>query len=116
MPWWSWIVIWGVLVLALLGMLAFFAVRLFRKVMAAASELGDLTAKAEVLSRRAEELSDPSFHSAVFADAGDVYAVRAEERAGRAYVRQARGDARVRRGKLLTSANPAQFSHLNQRT
>jgi hypothetical protein len=115
MPWWSWLVIWGVLVVGLLGMLALFAVWLFRKLMAAAAEVSDLAQKAEILSRRAEELRDPAFHAAVFDDASALRDERELARAERANARQARRDARVRRGKLLISADPSQFSHLNQR-
>lgn len=115
MPWWSWLVIWGVLVLSLLGMLALFAVWLFRKLMAAGAEVSDLAEKAEILSRRAEELRDPPFHASVFDDASELRGERELARAERATARQARSDARVRRGKLLTSADPSQFSHLNQR-
>ncbi|WP_431277097.1 hypothetical protein [Leifsonia poae] len=115
MPWWSWLVIWGVLVLGLLGMLALFAVWLFRKTMAAAAEVSALAQKAEVLSRRAEELGDPPFHSAVFQDASELLDEREYAKAERANARQARRDARVRRGKLLTSADPSQFAHLTRR-
>jgi hypothetical protein len=115
MPWWSWLVIWGVLVLGLLGMLALFAVWLFRKLMAAGAEVSDLAEKADILSRRAEELRDPPFHASVFDDASELRGERELAKAERANARQARSDARVRRGKLLTSADPSQFSHLNQR-
>ncbi|MFI5060405.1 MAG: hypothetical protein ACHP7F_03080 [Actinomycetales bacterium] len=115
MPWWSWLVIWSVLVLGLLGMLALFAVSLFRKLMAAGAEVTALAAKAEVLSRRAEELRDPPFHTAAFDDAARLRQEREEALAARAKARQARRDARVRRGKLLTSADPSQFSHLSRR-
>jgi hypothetical protein len=115
MPWWSWLVIWGVLVLGLLGMLALFAVWLFRKLMAAAADVSDLAQKAEILSRRAEELRDPPFHPAVFDDVSELRGERELANAERANARQARRDSRVRRGKLLTSADPSQFSHLNQR-
>jgi hypothetical protein len=115
MQWWSWLVIWGVLVLGLLGMLALFAVWLFRKLMAAGAELSDLADKAQILSRRAEELRDPPFHAAVFDDASALRDERELAKAERANARQARRDARVRRGKLLISADPSQFSHLNQR-
>ncbi|MFF1878907.1 hypothetical protein [Leifsonia sp. NPDC058230] len=115
MPWWSWLVIWGVLVLGTLGMLALFAVWLFRKLMAAAAEVSDLAQKAEILSQRAEALREPPFHAAVFADVSELRDEREQAKADRANARQARRDARVRRGKLLISADPSQFSHLNQR-
>ncbi|WP_223690536.1 hypothetical protein [Leifsonia poae] len=116
MPWWSWIVIWGTLILAFLGMLVFFAVHLFRKLMAAGREVGALAEKAEVLSRRADELRDPPFHSAVFDDASRLSAERDQARADRRFARQSRSDARVRRGKLLVNADPTPFSHLTKRT
>jgi hypothetical protein len=116
MPWWSWLIIWGVLVLALLGMLAFFAVRLFRKLMAAGREAGALAEKAELLQRRSDDLRDAPFHPAVFADLTELTTQREQDKADRAYARQARRDARVRRGKLLTNADPTQFSHLTKRT
>lgn len=115
MPWWSWLVIWGVLVLALLGMLAFFAVRLFRKLMAAAAEVTALAEKAQVLSQRADELREVPFRAAVFQDADELRAGREQALADRAVARQARRDARVRRGKLLVNADPTQFSHLTRR-
>jgi hypothetical protein len=119
MPWWSWLVIWTVLVLGLLGMLAFFAWWLFRKVVAAGREAAALMDKAEVLSRRAEELHE-RFEPAVLADADELRAEREQQRAERAYARQARRDARVRRGRLLVDVDPAtvpdRFAHLSRRT
>lgn len=119
MPWWSWLVIWTVLVLGLLGMLAFFAWWLFRKVVAAGREAAALMEKAEVLSRRAEELQD-TFEPAVLADATELSAQRQEHLTERAFARQARRDARVRRGRLLVDVDPAtvpdRFAHLLRRT
>ena len=119
MPWWSWLVIWTVLVLGLLGELAFFAWWLFRKVVAAGREAAALMDKAEVLSRRADELHE-RFEPAVLADAEELRAAREDERAGRAFARQARRDARVRRGRLLVDVDPAtvpdRFAHLLRRT
>lgn len=119
MPWWSWLVIWTVLVLGLFGMLAFFAWWLFRKVVAAGREAAALMDKAEVLSRRAEELHD-TFEPAVLADAAELLEQRHEHLAERAIARQARRDARVRRGRLLVDVDPAtvpdRFAHLLRRT
>lgn len=112
MPWWSWVLIWVVLVLGLLGMLAFFAVHLFRKVVAAGREASVLIEKADVLSRRAEDLTEAAFHPAVFADAGALRAERVQASADRAVARQLRRDARVKRGKLLVNADAARYSYL----
>ena len=119
MPWWSWLVIWTVLVLGLLGMLAFFAWSLFRKVVAAGREAAALMEKAEVLSRRADELHE-RFEPAVLADADELRAARETQLIARRYARQARRDARVRRGRLLVDVDPAtvpdRFAHLLRRT
>ena len=119
MPWWSWLLIWTVLVLGLLGMLAFFAWWLFRKVVAAGREAAALMEKAEVLSRRADELHE-RFEPAVLADAELLRAERDDWLVGRAFARQARRDARVRRGRLLVDVDPAtvpaRFAHLLRRT
>lgn len=116
MPWWSWLLIWTVLVLGLLGMLAFFAWWLFRKLMAAAREASALLEKTEVLQGRADALQEEAFHSAVFADAARLAAERAQAKAEKAYAKQARRDARVRRGKLLVTADPSRFAHVTRRT
>lgn len=113
MPWWSWLIIWVVLVLALLGMLALFGYRLFMKAMATMGALGELAEKTEVLSSRFDdETGEPAFHPAVLGPARE-YAQRWEERRARnATIRHTRREARVRRGKLLVSADPSRFSHL----
>ncbi|WP_431221290.1 hypothetical protein [Leifsonia xyli] len=119
MPWWSWLVIWTVLVLGLLGMLGFFAWWLFRKVVAAGREAAALMEKAEVLSRRADELHE-AFEPAVLADVETLRAEREALVVRRRYARQARRDARVRRGRLLVDVDPAtvpdRFAHLLKRT
>lgn len=115
MPWWSWVVIWVVLVLGLLGMLAFFAVHLFRKLMAAGTEASALIEKTEVLSSRVDEVDDAVFRSAVFADAAVLHDEHEQAKADRVVARQLRRDARVRRGKLLVNADPRRYSHLIKR-
>jgi hypothetical protein len=97
-------------------MLAAFAVSLFRKIMAAGREVSELAAKADILSRRSEKLAEPAFHSAVFADTTQLRDERTQAVADRAYARQARRDARVKRGKLLVNADPSAYSFLTKRT
>jgi len=116
MPWWSLVVIWAVLVLGLLGMLAFFAWWLFRKVMAAGSEASALIEKADLLRQRSDGMRYTEFHSAVFADADVLRAEREQAVADRRVARQARRDRRVRRGKMLVNADPFRYSYLNRRT
>ena len=116
MPWWSWVVIWAVLVLGLLGMLVFFAWWLFRKVMAAGREASALIEKADLLRQRSDGMRYTEFHSAVFADADVLRAEREQAVADRRVARQARRDQRVRRGKMLVNADPFRYSYLNRRT
>lgn len=116
MPWWSWLVIWVVLGLAFIGMLVWFGIQLFRKTMATLDDLGKLADKAEILQQRADDLSQERFHPAVLDDAAVHQAAREQDRADRERRRQARRDSLVKRGKLLTNADPQQFSHLTRRT
>ena len=100
MPVWSWILIWTVLVAGLHGMLAWFAVRLFRKLMAtfgALEDLGDQLAEldldAAVAPRR--------FHPAVFQNRRELAAAIDAARIERLYRRALRRDLSISRGKLL---------------
>ncbi len=101
MPWWSWWLIWGGLVLALLGMLAYFGVTLFRKAVAAAADLGELSNALSVLDARLDDIAPKRTPSAVFRDAAEFGAVVERNRNTRILRRQQRHDARLARGKLL---------------
>lgn len=116
MPWWSWVVNWTVLVLGLLGMLAYFGWSLFRKVMAAAREAGALMEKTAILSERSADMRYTEFHSAVFEDPDELRAQREQAIADRRVARQARRDQRVRRAKILVKADAFRFSDLGKRT
>lgn len=96
--------IWGGLVLALLGMLAYFAVSLFRKTIAAADELAILGDKLSILDARLDEIAPERKPSAVFQQAADLAGVVEENRIARGVARQSRRDARLERGKLLVSS------------
>ena len=103
MPWWSWILIWTVLVLGLLGMLAFFAVTLFRKLMRATDALGTLGDQVSALDLNISELQAPSLRPAIFENK-DVLGYQYEvDRQARVERRQRRRDAQVNRGKLLAT-------------
>lgn len=100
MPLWSWIVIWAVLVVGLVAMLVWFAVRLFRKLMStlgALEDLGDQLAELD-LDR---ELPRARFHPAVFADRRALAAAIDQARLTRLYRRALRRDLAISRGKLL---------------
>lgn len=92
MPWWSWLLIWTGLVLALLGMLVWFGFRLFRQAMATGAALSDLSDRISAVGQGSGAPQPARFRSAVFQDPGDLYAtleLRRIERAqqiGRAHV------------------------------
>lgn len=115
MPWWSWLVIWGVLVAALLALLVWQGIRLFKKLMGAFTELGELADKTSILQQRADELTERRFEPAVFADASRLSHERDLTRTQRSEERQLKREARVQHGRLLTKADPHQFSHLIRR-
>ncbi len=105
MPWWSWVLIWTLLVLALLGMLAFFGWRLFRKAMGAMDALGELAEQLELLDAASEEASPYHFTPSVLrnrADVREAHRALAELRANR---RRQRRERRLARGKLLVTAD-----------
>ena len=100
MPWWSWILIWTVLVAGLIGLLALFAVRLFRKAMgtlAALEELGDQVSELDLDS----ESPAAPFSAAVFQDRKSLAAAIYSARIERAHRRALRRDFAISRGKLL---------------
>ena len=108
MPWWSWILIWGGLVLALLAMLALLSWWLFRKAVAVMDELGQLADKTEALSRMSATLADEDaveFVPAVLLERREVLAVSAARAHERAERRRMRRENRLMRGRMLTRAD-----------
>ncbi|RZU65210.1 hypothetical protein EV379_1535 [Microterricola gilva] len=101
MPWWSWWLIWGGLILGLLGMLAYFAVVLFRKTMAAAEELSTLGDALSVLDAQLDDVAPGRKPSAVFQPSAELALVVQQNRVVRAEKRQRSRDKRITRGKLL---------------
>jgi hypothetical protein len=100
MPVWSWILIWTLLGAGLIGMLAWFAVHLFRKLMVtlgALEDLGDQLAELD-LDR---ELPRTAFRPAIFQNRRALAAAIDQARIERAYRRAHRRDLAISRGKLL---------------
>ena len=100
MPWWSWVLIWSVLAAGLVGMLAWFAVRLFRTLMGtllALEELGDRVAAVDL-----DSAAQPTpFRAAVFTDRHILAAEIDHARTQRSLARSLRRDLAIGRGKLL---------------
>ena len=108
MPWWSWILIWGGLVLALLAMLALLSWWLFRKAVGVMEELGRLAEKTEALGRMSDQLADTADADVVPAVLRDRVEVSLEHDARvheRAVRRRMRREKRIARGKMLTRAD-----------
>ena len=105
MPWWSWVVIWVVLVLGLLGMLAGMAWRLFRKGIAVLDELESLAATTELLDRAADVAEEQHRELAILVGADELRRRREHVRAAARERKRDRHDARIARGKALTKAD-----------
>ncbi|WEO79189.1 hypothetical protein BJQ94_09220 [Cryobacterium sp. SO2] len=100
MPLWSWILIWTLLVAGLVGMLAWFAVRLFRKSMrtlAALDELGQQVAELDT----GAQLPGTAFRPAVFEDRRALAAAIEQSRVEHSRRRSLRRERSINRGKLL---------------
>ncbi|MEC5149703.1 hypothetical protein [Cryobacterium sp. GrIS_2_6] len=101
MPWWSWVLIWTGLVLVLLGMLAWFAVTLFRKLMALADAVGALGDLVSELDTDPAEETRPPRRPAIFENVNELALTVDLQRTARERSRQERRDRRIARGKLL---------------
>lgn len=105
MPWWSWLLIWAVLSLALIGMLALFAALLFRKLRSIAMELERLALLATILERADGILGDQHADIAVLADHAEVRRRRERVRFEASLRKQARRRASIQRAKELLAVD-----------
>lgn len=105
-----WALIWTVLVLGLLAMLVLLGLRLFRKALTALAALGRLTDSLERLDAANEELREAAFVPAALRPQEQVAAEYRTRRDARESARELKAEARLARGRLLTSAD------LRQRT
>ena len=104
MPWWSWILIWTGLVLALLGMLAWFGVALFRKLMTTMRALEDVATQLSELGLAAEAPARERFTPAMFRSLPELFEEVELQHAARARRRQLRRDRLIARSKLVKHA------------
>lgn len=104
MPWWSWLLIWTVLVLALFGMLAWFGVRLFRKLMTTMRALEEIGTQLGSLDPSAGEPARERFTPAMFRSLPELFEEVEQQHAARARRRQLRRDRLIARSKLVTYA------------
>lgn len=101
MPWWSWLVIWVCLGLALVAVLTVSAVRLFRKVVRVFADLAALANKTESLhgAFEAPNLIEPRI--AILRDIANVQQERRREKAAATLRRESRHNLRIARAKAL---------------
>jgi hypothetical protein len=102
MPWWSWLIIWTCLVLALLAMLVVSAWRLFRKAVSVFDALGALAEKSELLDAAVTEFDEQQAELAILQKLSDVQARRRLVREAATARREARHGSRLARGRALT--------------
>ena len=112
MPWWSWVLIWGGLGLALLAMLALAAWWLFRKMMAVFGELEALAGKAALLENaQAQASGNANDTPQTLAVLDGLHAVRERHQALQDAAderRLARRQRRLDRAKLITNTDATQ--------
>ena len=111
MPWWSWLIIWTSLVIALIAVLVVAAWRLFRKAVAVFDELGTLAAKAELLDAAGVKFDEQQADIAILQKLSDVQARRRRVREAAAARRDVRRSSRLARARALTrfDANSRQW-------
>ena len=103
MPWWSWLLIWCVLVLVLLAVLGWFAFALYRQARGTLRALESLTDQVSAIDLDLSAATPP-LDAAIFADATVLLHVVEQRRVEHAGRRQLRRDAMIVRGKLMRNA------------
>lgn len=103
MPWWSWIAIWGSLVLALVIMLGLCAWWLFRKFLILLDDVSELAGTAAILDAGEYEHVRPAL--AVLQQLGEVRDREEARRAHRAARRNDRHERRMTRARRISSVD-----------
>ena len=101
--WWGWLLIWTGLVLALLAVVALLGWRLVKRFLALLDDFFALTEKMAILDGvTADAEARPM--NAILRDGDEVRATSGARFARRADRKHARRQARIQRGKMLTTA------------
>ncbi|MDJ0348229.1 hypothetical protein [Cryobacterium sp. PH29-G1] len=103
MPWWSWLLIWCLLVLSLFAVLIWCAVMLYRKARGTLHAVASLSDQISAVDPGRPGPTAPVV-PAVFADSALLRHYVEQRRAESTHRRQLRRDAWIRRGKLLRNA------------
>lgn len=107
MPWWSWLIIWSALVLALLALIVLGALWLWRKLLRLFDDLGELAEQASVLEG-VEDAPDVRIEPAILRDIDDVRRRRAIRVARKFERKRIRRVLRLERAKRITRVDPTQ--------
>jgi hypothetical protein len=105
--WWGWLLIWLGLGLGLIGMLAFFAWRLFRAGLGLVDDVADLTDKLDILGTADDSHDLPPTTLAVLANVREVKAREAERVAIRRERRESKRKLRMARAREIGSVDVA---------
>ncbi|MFD2673948.1 hypothetical protein [Gulosibacter bifidus] len=115
MPWWSWVLIWGGLVVLLVAVLVVGGISLFRKVQLLAAEADRLESITQQLRDELESNPPVRAEPKPAAILRPREAVREERRAyveARNEAKQLRHEAKLRRARALIATDPKRFQHL----
>ncbi len=105
MPWWSWLIIWVVLSLALIAVFVLMGIRLFRKGVAVFAELEVLADKLDILDAASDAAEETGEQLAILAGSEETRRRRALVRAAALERRDGRHDARLARGRRITTVD-----------
>ena len=101
--WWGWLLIWTGLVLALLAVVGLLGWRLVKRFLALLSDFFALTEKVAILDGVSTD-AEPRPVNAILRDGDEVRATSRARFSRRADRKHARRQARIQRGKMLTTA------------
>jgi hypothetical protein len=101
--WWGWLLIWTGLVLALLAVVGLLGWRLVKRFLALLSDFFALTEKVAILDAVTTD-GEARPVNAILRDTDEVRATSRARFARRADRKHARRQARIQRGKMLTTA------------
>ncbi|GAB3606606.1 hypothetical protein GCM10027413_20150 [Conyzicola nivalis] len=102
-PWWGWLLIWSGLVIALLAVVALLGWRLVKRFFALLDDVFVVTEKLSILDGVAAE-TEARPMNAILREGDEVRATTGARMARRAERKHARRQARIQRGKMLTTA------------
>lgn len=116
MPWWSWLIIWSLLVAALIAVLVVGAIHLFRKMTAVVDELEHASSEIERVAEALEDTAEPYVPraNAIVRGRTEVAIEHDEVASARNLRRSRRRAAKLARARALIAADPTRYAHLTE--